>query len=256
MLRAMYKIITDTDNHYKNQQGFTAVEGLLIVLILVVIGAVGYMVYQNGHKTKTVSIVTTSGNKQVKTTTKATAVPANPYTGWNTYILPKEKLTFHYPNTWTVATTSYTNSNNDGVQFTSKTDSSFEILIGAGQDVAAAGNNQNCVQQAAPVTFDNQTAYLDLVGFANTNADPPSCTPASSTIESVILSKSSTSSAATNFFLTKNIPQPAAPSASEIIVDIDYDGPNGRTSNNKTISRIEADTDYKDAKLVVASMSY
>ena len=94
------------------------------------------------------------------------------------------------------------------------------------------------------------------MGFANTNADPPSCTPASSTIQSVILSKSSTNANATNFFLTKNIPQPAAPSASEIVVDIDYNAPNGTGTTNKTISQIESDTDYKDAQLVVASMSY
>jgi uncharacterized protein (UPF0333 family) len=60
---------------YKNQKGFTAVEGLLIVLILVVIGAVGYMVYHNNHKFKTVSVSTTANNKpalSTKTTTKPT----------------------------------------------------------------------------------------------------------------------------------------------------------------------------------------
>src|ERR1017187_5703637 len=41
---------------FKNQKGFTAVEGLLIVLTLVVIGAVGYMVYHNDHKTNNSSI--------------------------------------------------------------------------------------------------------------------------------------------------------------------------------------------------------
>jgi Tfp pilus assembly protein PilV len=58
-----------------NQKGFTAVEGLLIVLIIVVIGAVGYMVYHNDHKTKTVSVSTTASNKPA-TTTKTTTTPA------------------------------------------------------------------------------------------------------------------------------------------------------------------------------------
>ena len=242
----------------KNQKGFTAVEVLLTILILVVIGAVGYMVYHNEHKPKVTNVSTTkSATSTLTKTITATATPS-PYAGWNTYTLPKEKLTFRYPTTWTVENNNFTNSNNEGIQFTSKTDSSFEILIGAGQDVAAVGNaDGNCVQQADPVTFAGQTAYLDLVGFANTSAVPPSCSPASSTIQSVILSKSSTNASATNFFLTKNIPQPVAPSASEIVVDIiDHNAPNGTGSTSKTLSEIESDTDYKDAKLVVNSMSY
>ena len=34
----------------KNQKGFTVVEGLLLILIFVVIGGLGYMVYKNHHK--------------------------------------------------------------------------------------------------------------------------------------------------------------------------------------------------------------
>jgi hypothetical protein len=192
----------------------------------------------------------------IKNTKSSSATSISVYAGWNTYTLPKEKLTFRYPTTWAVEN-NLTDSSNDGVQFTSKTDKSFEILIGAGQDVAAIDNyDGNCVQQADAVTFDKQTAYLDFVGFANTNAVPPSCSPASSTIQSVLLSKSSTLANVSNFFLTKNISQPAAPSASEIVVDIDYNAPNGAGTNNKTLSAIESNTDYKDAKLVVNSMSY
>ena len=242
------------------QKGFTAVEGLLIVLILVVIGAVGYMVYHNNHKTKTLDASTSATTSSAKSTianNQKTVPTVSPYAGWNTYTLPKEKLTFRYPTTWTVENNNFTNSSNDGVQFVSKTDSSFEILIGAGQAVAAVGNyDGNCVQQSNSVTFAGQTAYLDLVGFANTNAVPPSCSPASSTIQSVILSKSSTNAKVTNFFHTKNIPQPTAPSASEIVVDIDYNAPNGTGTTNKTLSEIEGDTDYIDAKLVVDSMTY
>ena len=238
--------------------GFSVVELVLVIVIVALIGVVGWLVYKSHHKTNTVSINTTSTYKPaISTKTTTTKVTPSPYAGWNTYTLAKEKLTFRYPTTWAIENNNFTNSNNDGIQFVSKTDSSFEILIGAGQAVAAVGNyDGNCVQQADSVTFAGQTAYLDLVGFANTNTVPPSCSPASSTIQSVILSKSSTDASATNFFPTKNIPQPTTPSASEIVVYIDYNAPNGTGATNKTLSEIESDTDYKDAKLVVDSMSY
>jgi Tfp pilus assembly protein PilV len=49
----------------KNESGFSAVEGLLVMLILVVIGAVGYMVYHNNHTSKTVASTTTTPAKAV-----------------------------------------------------------------------------------------------------------------------------------------------------------------------------------------------
>jgi hypothetical protein len=62
-----------------NQKGFTAVEGLLIVLILVVIGAVGYMVYHNDHKTKTASVSTTAATKPATTKTSTATQPTQKY---------------------------------------------------------------------------------------------------------------------------------------------------------------------------------
>jgi len=55
----------------KNQKGFTTVEGLLITLILVVIGGVGYMVYHNDHKTKAASLSTTAAKTTTSSSTKS-----------------------------------------------------------------------------------------------------------------------------------------------------------------------------------------
>jgi hypothetical protein len=52
------------NNILKNKEGFTTVEALLIVLILIVIGAVGYMVYHNDHKTNIASSTTSAGSSQ------------------------------------------------------------------------------------------------------------------------------------------------------------------------------------------------
>jgi hypothetical protein len=73
----------------KNEKGFTAVEGLLIILILVLIGVVGYMVYNNGHKSKAASV-----SSKVST--------PNPYAGWKTYTASLEPISFKYPANWNI----------------------------------------------------------------------------------------------------------------------------------------------------------
>lgn len=49
----------------KNEKGFTLFEGLLIVLFSVVIGVLGYMVYNNHLKAPT-AVITRTSNKPVK----------------------------------------------------------------------------------------------------------------------------------------------------------------------------------------------
>lgn len=55
---------------FKSQKGFTLVEGLLIVLILLVVGGIGYMVYHNDHKSSVA--VSTTVTKPVSTPAKTT----------------------------------------------------------------------------------------------------------------------------------------------------------------------------------------
>ncbi len=214
----------------------------------------GYYVWHTHSSKQT----TTSSTTTASSTKPSTSTSINLYAGWNSFTLPKEKLSFRYPSSWSVENNLTTNTD-DGVKFTSKTDSSFEILIGAGHGISSIQNyDGNCVQKADQVTFDGQSAYLDLVGFANINTAPPSCTPASSTIQRVLLSKNSSTANTTDFFLTKNIAQPTAQyQSSSIIVLIDYNGPNGsNTSSNLSFSQIENNADYKLAKHVIDSMSY
>ena len=63
----------------KNQKGFTAIEAVLIVVILVLIGVVGWLVYKNQHKTTAVKIATTSSNKPAATTHKSAVTPMVPF---------------------------------------------------------------------------------------------------------------------------------------------------------------------------------
>lgn len=66
---------------YKNEKGFSAVEGLLIILVVAVIGFGGYYVWHTQHKAKpTAAITTTSATKPAtKTTTSTPAAPVQKY---------------------------------------------------------------------------------------------------------------------------------------------------------------------------------
>ncbi len=121
----------------KNQKGFTVVEGLLIVLILVVIGGVGYMVYHNDHKTKTTSVSTTSATKpatSIKTTT-------NPYAGWQSFCSSYGGLCLKYPSNWTLKTTS---------EAASATQNTDEADITSPSDNVTVDYQPYCIQLAAP----------------------------------------------------------------------------------------------------------
>ena len=73
----------------KNENGFSAVEIVLVLVIIVLIGAVGWLVYKDNHKNTTTSAKSTSASTKssTSTSTKTTTTPAatNPYAGWKTY---------------------------------------------------------------------------------------------------------------------------------------------------------------------------
>ncbi|HEY5152942.1 MAG TPA: hypothetical protein VII55_03125 [Candidatus Saccharimonadales bacterium] len=77
-------------NLHKKETGFSAVETILILAIVALIGALGYMVYRNHNSAKT---------SLVATTTK-TAV--NPYAGWKTY--SSNGTSLKYPANWIIGT--------------------------------------------------------------------------------------------------------------------------------------------------------
>jgi hypothetical protein len=87
------------DKLSRNQKGFTAVEGLLIILILVLIGGAGWLVYKNHHKA-----VTSSAS--VATTKISPSKPAAPFLGfqlpknWQWYTNAQYGFKFAYPDTW------------------------------------------------------------------------------------------------------------------------------------------------------------
>lgn len=113
-----------------SQQGFSAVESVLVVVIVVLIGAVGWLVYKNYHKATAASSSSTSSSTKANPITSTTTKTAtkDPYAGWSTYISKAGGFTLRYPSGWilqghtgTYGTTTVPASQMDG------TENSFDI---------------------------------------------------------------------------------------------------------------------------------
>jgi hypothetical protein len=83
----------------KNEVGFSPVEVILVLIILALIGVVGWFVYENHNKTNTPSSTTSASTTKQNT---SVAKVADPYAGWNTYKATIEPVSFKYPSSWTV----------------------------------------------------------------------------------------------------------------------------------------------------------
>ena len=85
-----------------NQRGFSAVEVVLVFVIVALIGVAGWLVYKNHHKITTTASTTTSTTKPATTSTttnNTTSTQAsNPYSGWQTYT--NSQVSFKYPSDW------------------------------------------------------------------------------------------------------------------------------------------------------------
>ncbi|GEM_PF-3112623 len=84
----------------KNQKGFGAVEAMLVLVIVVLVGVAGYMVYKNHHKTTT----TASSANSTRTTPSSTSTKTttDPYAGWQSY--SDSHVSFKYPSGWQAGT--------------------------------------------------------------------------------------------------------------------------------------------------------
>ncbi len=76
----------------KNNNGFTVVEFLLVLVTIAIIGVAGFFVAKH---------VNDSSHKK-PTSTAVTLVTTSPYSGWKNYCDASVKLCFKYPSTWTL----------------------------------------------------------------------------------------------------------------------------------------------------------
>jgi Tfp pilus assembly protein FimT len=89
----------------KNEAGFGAVELLIILAVVALIGGVGYFVYKNQHKATTASVTTTTTPTPTKSVTATPAKTTTPTPAQDTRLQYENKdlgLTFKYPSDWKI----------------------------------------------------------------------------------------------------------------------------------------------------------
>lgn len=116
-----------------NQLGFGHIGILLVVLVLIVMSAAGYLVYSRNNKKDTntkgsktsikseeakLDVIKTDQEKTSELKTQETVTTytynANDYTGWKEYCSKTEKACFNYPSDW-VLQEPYAGQETDGV---------------------------------------------------------------------------------------------------------------------------------------------
>ena len=136
---------------FKNENGFGAVEILLVILIIAIVSFGGYYVWNTQHKSSTQNTRAVA----TKDAASKSAQSTSPYAGWKSYELKYEKLSFRYPATWKADDTS--SSGIDTVSFQSSDNFSFNIADGAssgGDSILLDSNNP------LNVKFDGSKAYI------------------------------------------------------------------------------------------------
>jgi len=147
-----------------SDSGFGAIEVLIAVVVLVVVGLGSWLVYRHDHETTRKDASTTSSTTAPATTEKSTTQqPVNPYGGWQTYTDSEYQYSFMYPSGWTISN----NPNMPGVRLLSPSQTVM-VEYGIGQPQSDATTT------VTPVSINKLTSAneaLTVVGYIGYGAN-------------------------------------------------------------------------------------
>ena len=153
----------------KNKKGFGAIELFIVIIVVIVLGLAGWLVYKNHNKAMTTKGATVTKTVP-KTTPEASSTTAssasNPYAGWKTYhSILNSGLSFEYPANWVFTPPSKPfKNNNGGVE-------SESYLTSAAIQTKPSGGSNVATNQYMCVTFDE---YGGSWSYGDTNLSSPS----------------------------------------------------------------------------------
>lgn len=114
----------------KNESGFSAVEVILVLVIVAMLGSVGWYVWSNRSKNITTNTSTSTNASTTKPASTTTTPVVDKYKGWKTYT--DANLSLRYPTNWSVVDRTKLNGPTDWVQIESAVDTNIQINKGVG----------------------------------------------------------------------------------------------------------------------------
>lgn len=241
----------------KKQNGSSALEGLLILVIVGILGFTGWYVLHvkqtadnSLNSSANTNIAVESTKKSSSSTQVTSQAQASPYAGWKSYTLKYEKISFKYPADWSlkdrsVATTGCTYPGVDEVSLTSP--SKEQVVFHTGFD--CSGDTNVKALDSIPINSLNQKLYLTIDSSYADGYKAPlfACLAKTSSPDSYadissknIHAASGTATAPTNFFC---------------YYPYDYDTA-GTFVPQKSVSSIVSSKDFATAELIFESMHY
>lgn len=92
-----------------NQKGFSAVEAIIILIVVAVLVFAGWYVWKKNNKEPDTKNESTTSQNQKNDETKSDEKKVDPYADWRSGELVYEKLTYKYPADWKQELKSYPN---------------------------------------------------------------------------------------------------------------------------------------------------
>ncbi|HUC79020.1 MAG TPA: hypothetical protein VMQ58_02145 [Candidatus Saccharimonadales bacterium] len=230
----------------RDNKGFGIVELLLVIVIIVLLGVVGWFVYKNHNKTTITKAAT-------NTTT------SNPYQGWKTGTLKYDQITYKYPPAWilTGSSTASPQSSNgcvypgtDSYTLTSPSGNTLSFRTGFSCGGGASGVYDF---SSSPISLLGQTLYLDILSSSSySEGDTAPSQVGQATISNSTYSNGSAVGALQSFtdkniFIPGNTSSPSGP-ASDIF--------NFWLKQPEPLSNFNSDPDFLATKLIFESMKY
>ena len=156
----------ETPRGQESEAGFGLAGLLAVVVVLVVVGTAGWLVYRRDHGTARKDASTTSSTTTPKTAESSTTQqPVDPYVGWQTYTDSEYHYSFMYPTGW--ALTSTTGHDIGGVRLLSPSQT-VVVEYGIGQPQSSG------TVAVTPVSIDKLVSAneaLTVVGYIGYGAN-------------------------------------------------------------------------------------
>src|SRR6185312_6009117 len=145
----------------RDQAGFSLVETLLVLVVIIVIGLAGWLVYKHQkHAAKDTAKPAASKSKTVAKSAK----PADPYAGWKSFCSSYGGLCLQYPADWQLKQQTFTANESPSPEIDTVTSPSGDIVVSYTPSNAVRGTGNPITMKVVGVS-DARSQGLHVVSL-------------------------------------------------------------------------------------------